>query len=273
MKSQLSNYFRCTKVVLLIFSATVLLGACSSTSTLSTRASQIRLINALQAHHVESRCEFLGNVTGIHPYNSCCLFGFTLYGSYWNYNDYALNHLLDNAAELGATHVFVNMGNGLEMRGEAYLCAQCIDSEGMADEDYCLDSEGKPEMDFCMDNEGNRIGSAQCQGADGDTPEKCRANRGKWIPGIQQAQCEAKGNAWVNKSADSKTCVSRGGVWRLRAKDQVSCQSKGGVWVVDEDVLKNALSPVRGQKNSGSGAGPGAGSEPVQRSRQIPQPK
>lgn len=267
MKKRASDYLPGTRIVLLILLAAFLFGACSSTSTLSSRASQIRLISALQAHEVESKCEFLGNVTGTCPYNSCCLFGFSLYGSYWNYNDYALNHLLDNAAELGASHVFVNMGNGLEMRGEAYLCAQCIDSYGNPDEDYCLDSGGVPETDFCLDEEGKRIGAAHCEGADGDTPEKCKANRGKWITAILQTQCEARGYSWVNKSADIKTCVSRGGVWRSRAKDQVSCESKGGTWTVNEDVLKSALSPVKGQKEGGG--------EPAesQRRRTIPQPQ
>jgi len=264
MKKQPSDYLPCLRILLILFAA-ILCVACSSTSTLSTRASQIRLISALQAHEIESKCEFLGNVTGTHPYNSCCLFGFTLYGSYWNYNDYALNHLLDNAAELGASHVFVNLGNGLEMRGESYLCAKCVDSYGNPDQDYCLDPEGKPEVDFCVDNEGNRIGAGHCQGAEGDTPEKCKANRGKWIPSILQAQCEARGHAWVNKSGDLETCVSRGGEWRSRAKDQISCESKGGNWIVDEDALKSTLSPAKGQEERGS--------EPAQRRRSIPQPQ
>lgn len=266
MRRQFSNCFRYTGIVLSLLLSAFLFEACSTTSTISTRASQVRLISALQAHEVESKCEFLGNVTGTHPYNSCCLFGFSLYGSYWNYNDYALNHLLDNAAELGASHVFVNLGNGLEMRGTAYLCAQCIDSYGNPDEDHCLDSAGVSETDFCVDEEGDRIGAAHCQGADGDTPEKCKANRGKWIPAIVQTQCEVRGYEWVNKSGDLKTCVSRGGVWRSRAADQVSCESKGGTWTVNEDVLKSVLSPAKGQKEGGG--------EPAQnqRRRTIPQP-
>jgi hypothetical protein len=119
MKERRTAFHREGILLLTIVSAMLLLSACSSTSTLSTRASRVRLISAVQAHSAETQCEFLGNVSGTYAYSSCCLVGSNFFGSYWNYNERALNELLDNAAELGATRVFVNLGNGLELRGEA----------------------------------------------------------------------------------------------------------------------------------------------------------
>jgi hypothetical protein len=227
------------------------LTGCSTSSTLSTRASRVRLISAVQAHAAETECEFLGNVAGTYPYSSCCLFGFNFSGSYWNYNEHALNQLLDNAAELGSTHVFVNLGNSLELRGEAYVCAYCMDRNENPDEDYCLGFNGFPETDSCLDEERNMIGEARCDGADAGNPQECKAKRGRWVPAITQTQCETRGHTWMQKSTDRPTCESRGGIWRPRAKDQVSCESKGGTWVINEDLLRSTLSPTKGPAEGG----------------------
>ena len=229
----------------------LILTSCASTSTLSTRASRVRLVSALQAHEVEDQCEFLGNVTGSSSLGSCCLFRFDLYSSYWNYDNDTLNELLDNAAELGATHVFVNLGNGLELRGEAYLCAYCEDADGNRDMDYCELADGKRDNGYCQDEDGNPIGAAHCEGCEGAermNEAECREDCGKWFPAVSQTGCETQGHKWVPESKDRAACEARRGIWRPMARDKVSCESKGGLWVINEDVLRLAPSPVRGKE-------------------------
>lgn len=251
MNEMKTDLLRNGALLLTVVSALMFVSACSTTSSLSTRASQVRLISALQAHAAESQCDFLGNVAGTYAYSSCCLFGFNFIGNYWNYNEHALNQLLDNAAELGATHVFVNLGNSLELRGEAYVCAYCKDRNENPDEDYCLGFDGSREADICLDDERNPVGEARCDGAEAATPAECKAKRGRWVPAITQAQCETRGFTWMRKSENRATCEARGGVWRPRAKDQISCESKGGTWVVNEDLLRSTLSPQKGAKEGG----------------------
>ena len=220
--------------------------SCSSTSTLSSRASRVRLVSALQAHEVEDACEFLGNVRGAYPFGGCCLC-WGLIGC-WTYNDEALNELLDNAAELGATHVFVNLGNGRELRGEAYCCAYCELPSGSPDEDYCQAYDGKPEKAYCEGPDGEPIGMAHCRDADGEDAAECVANGGRWIPAIDEIGCDFRHGRWIPKSEDRSECEARGGIWRPKAKDQITCEGKGGKWVLNEDVLRFGPSPVRGKE-------------------------
>ncbi|MBW1801813.1 MAG: hypothetical protein JRJ85_13905 [Deltaproteobacteria bacterium] len=252
MKDTKKADLRVKVLLILVYLITVLIiTSCASTSTLSSRASRVRLVSALQAHEVEDQCHFLGNVTGTSSLGSCCLFRFELYESQWNYNDDALNQLLDHAAELGATHVFVNLGNGMELRGEAYLCARCEDADGNPDMDYCEMPDGLRVGSYCQTEDGNRIGAAHCEGCEGAetmNEAECREKCGKWFPAISQRECEDQGHRWIPESKDRATCEARGGHWRPKAKDKVSCENKGGIWVINEEVLRLAPSPVRGKE-------------------------
>ncbi len=217
--------------------------SCSTTPTMSTRASRVRLITAIQAHEVEAKCEFLGNVTGLEPLCGFCLcWGFP---GCWTYNNRAVNELLDNAAELGATHVFVNRGDGNELRGDAYLCAYCRRPDGNPDEDYCETDDGNIEIPYCEDADGKIIGAAHCKGAEGRLPAECKQNNGKWITAIDQMACESQDHKWIPKSLDRETCEARGGKWRPKAKDQITCEAKGGTWIINTDVLRRAASPAK----------------------------
>ncbi len=220
--------------------------SCASTSSLSTRASRVRLISALQAHEVEDQCEFLGNVRGSYPYGGCCMCWGVI--GCWTYHDKALNELLDNSAELGATHVFVNLGNGMELRGEAYCCAYCKLPDGNPDVDYCQGPDGNPDMDYCQGPEGNPIGAAHCEGAEGKNLAECKANGGKWIRAIDEPTCEVMHGRWIPKAEARSICEARGGLWRPKARDKISCESKGGTWVMNEDVLRRAPSPIKAKE-------------------------
>lgn len=143
------------------------LSACARTP-LATRASRVRLLSAEQAHFVEERCEFLGNVVGT---------------SYWTLSrdiahSNALHELMDNAAELGATHVFVNEGDFRNLRGEAFFCAFCRMPNGYADESQCLDD-------------------------------------GQKVPIDDQETCELKGYYWNERATDKIGCEAKGGIWVL----------------------------------------------------------
>lgn len=226
----------------------LVLCACGATpSTLSSRASRVRLISAVQAHEVENRCIFLGNVTGSARGGLGGLRGFVWKESWWNYNSHTLNELLDNAAELGATHVFVNLGDGLELRGEAFRCAYCRLPDGNPDHGYCRTPDGMPDMNLCVDTEGNEIGTPHCDGAEARTPMECRIRGGKWVPAISQAKCEAEGHMWIPKAEDQTTCVARGGIWMPEATDRISCEAKGGDWVIDREILRLAPSAAAGK--------------------------
>ena len=140
---------------------------CTATD-LSMRASLVKLTTVEQAHILEYECQYLGSVVG---------------ASYWyqfesqdvGHNN-ALNELLDNAAELGATHVFVNRGNYHDLRGEAYYCAYCRLADGKADVSRCLHEE-------------------------------------KEISGLDRLNCVKKRYHWHMRALDEQTCIERGGTW------------------------------------------------------------
>jgi len=146
----------------------VILSGCAG-KDISMRASLVKLVTADQAHILEYECQYLGNIIG---------------ASYWYQlrsediaHNNALNELLDNAAELGATHVFVNRGNYSYLRGEAYLCA------------YCRLPDGTPDISVCRDRKGQNV------------------------IGLDRISCEKKGFHWHMRSLDQETCIERGGVW------------------------------------------------------------
>lgn len=146
------------------------LAASGCATDISTRSTQVKLVSAEQAHILEYDCQFVGNVIG---------------SSHWYlfaaqkvaYNN-ALNELLDNAAEIGATHLFVNLGNYQDLRGEAYYCAYCELANGKPDRSKCLDADGA--LDYAKERD----------------------------------KCEAKGFTWITKALDRVTCEDRGGTWR-----------------------------------------------------------
>lgn len=215
----------------------------SCATELSTRASRVRMVSTVQAHQCENKCEFLGNVAGDSFFwGGCCLsWGFLREVPYNN----ALNELLDNAAELGATHVFVNLGTGEGLRGEAYCCAYCRKADGNPDVPYCQGPDGNPDMPCCEDADGNPVGAAHCEGAAGKDKAECESNCGKWIPAIDQSTCEAQGNIWTPRAEDQSACEAKGGTWIPQAEDQITCESKGGTWVIDEDVLRREPEDLR----------------------------
>lgn len=213
--------------------ASVILTSCAS--DLSTRASRVYMVSAIQIQRVESECEFLGNVRGASFFwGGCCL-------SYLAWRDVAynnaLNELLDNAAEIGATHVFVNLGTGEGLRGDAYRCTYCRGPDENPDTAYCQGPDGKRDVATCTDAEGRRVGAAHCEGAEGDDPAECEKNCGKWVPEIGETTCKEKGFKWLPKAENPTDCESKGGIWIPVARDQVTCEGKGGTWVISTDVI------------------------------------
>lgn len=211
----------------------LILASCAS--DLSTRASRVYMVSAIQIQRVESECEFLGNVRGASFFwGGCCL-------SYVAWRDVAynnaLNELLDNAAEIGATHVFVNLGTGEGLRGDAYRCTYCRGPDGDPDTAYCRGPDGNPDVGYCTDSEGNRVGAARCEGAEGENRTECEKNCGKWIRETGQSACKEEGYQWVPKAENPVDCGAKGGVWIPVARDQVTCEGKGGTWVVNTDVI------------------------------------
>jgi len=207
----------------------------SCASDLSTRASRVYMVSAIQVQRVESECEFLGNVRGASFFwGGCCL-------SYLAWRDVAynnaLNELLDNAAEIGATHVFVNLGTGEGLRGDAYRCTYCRGPDGEADTAYCRGPEGGPDDGYCMDSQGKRVGMAQCEGAEGRDRAECEKNCGTWLPETGEKACKEKGHKWVPRAENPADCEAKGGIWIPVAKDQVTCEGKGGTWVINTDVI------------------------------------
>jgi hypothetical protein len=220
--------------VCLIAAFTLVLASCAT--EMSTRASRVRLVSVDHINECEVQCEFLGNVQG-ESYQSGWLF--------WSYTarriayNNALNELLDNAAELGATHVYVNLGDYPDLRGEAYSCCYCRTPDGKPDEDYCRFADGKRDAACCRDRDGKVIGAAHCECAEGKDPVECKANGGKWIPAIDKKECEKRSGKWIPEAKDRKACEDKGGIWLPVAKDQVTCESiKGGKWIINEDVLR-----------------------------------
>lgn len=240
--------------VLLCLIAPLVLVSCAT--KLSTRASRVYLLSAVQVHEVEAQCEFLGNVTGTSFFSSGGCLSWCVGGLLsWNilgrtgYNN-SLNELLDNAAEIGATHVFVNLGSGPDMRGAAYCCAYCLGPDGNPDRGYCLGPDNNPDIAYCEDIDGNLVGAAHCEGAEGENQAECEANCGKWIPAIDQIECEKQENTWVPEAENQDACEAKGGIWLPRATDQITCEeTKGGTWVLDEDVIRLLLlEPAEGDQ-------------------------
>jgi hypothetical protein len=213
--------------------ATLILTSCAS--DLSTRASRVYMVSAIQIPRVESECEFLGSVRGASfLWGGCCL-------SYLAWRDVAynnaLNELLDNAAEIGATHVFVNLGTGEGLRGDAYRCAYCRGPDGNPDTAYCRGPDGNPDEGYCTDPERNRVGEAHCEGAKGDDRAECEKSCGKWVPAMGEKTCKEKGLNWLPRAENPIDCEAKGGTWIPIAEDQITCESKGGIWVINMDVI------------------------------------
>lgn len=204
---------------------------------LSTRASRIHLVNVEQIRKVVNQCEFLGNVRGSALFPYCCVFSWGFLGD--TFYAGALNELMDNAAELGASHVFVNMGDGPFLIGEAYFCAYCLDSDGKPDEAYCVGADGRRDVGFCEDQFGNPVGAAACKGAQGNDRNECQANGGRWMPAIDQPTCEKQGNTWMTEAADQKACEDRGGTWMPKALNKKTCEEKGNQWVPNKEVVRD----------------------------------
>jgi hypothetical protein len=202
----------------------------------------------LQAQEVETQCEFLGNVSGTPSFWGYVFYGFGLWGSYWTYSNEALNEMLDNAAELGATHVFVNRGNSLELRGEAFVCAYCRMPDGEADTVACLGPDGEPDEDACVDAKGKPAGMAHCEGAEADGPDACAEAGGTWVPAVSKMECEGQGNTWVTRAKTRRACEEKKGTWVPRAINRVGCEAKGGEWITNTDVLRLAPSPAKGKE-------------------------
>ena len=208
----------------------------SCASELSTRGSQVYMVSAIQIQRVESECQFLGSVTGSSfLWGRCCL-------SYVGWRDIAyhnaLNELLDKAAEMGATHVFVNLGTGEDLRGDAYCCAYCQGPDGRPDVAYCQRPDGRPDMGYCVDLQGNRVGEARCEGAEGRDQTECEKNGGKWIPEIDKKKCKKEGYLWLPKAENPHDCRAKGGIWVPVARDQAACEDKGGIWIINTDVVQ-----------------------------------
>ncbi len=222
-------------LVFIILITPLILASCAT--HIATRATQVRLVTALRAQDVENICEFLGNVTGSDfPYVGC--FSWLDVWQRIAYNN-ALNELMKNAAELGATHLFVNLGYYYDLRGEAFVCAYCLGPKGEPDVAYCLGESGKPDVAYCQDFEGKPVGKAYCDGADKDNEIECIECDGKWIPAIDHEACEAQEHEWIGRARSIEVCEFRGGTWLPVAKDQVTCEeAKGGKWILNEDVLR-----------------------------------
>ncbi len=133
-----------------------------ATNRLSAPAAKIRLLAAEEMEDCKAKCEFLTHVTG----QSSSLSGSA---SYHN----SLTDLMENAARIGATHLFVNLGENAILRGEAYRCAYCMRSDGRAD-------------------------TSTCEGANASDPNSCQVRGGIWMSiARDRASCEAKGGVWV----------------------------------------------------------------------------
>jgi len=222
---------------LLVLCLATVLTLTSCATDMSTRATRVRLVSAEQVHQCEVRCEALGNVQGSsYPAGGCL--------SWWHTvrmiaHNNALNELLDNAAEIGATHLFVNLGDYPDLRGEAYRCAYCKDANGDADVAYCVDAfSGKRKRAYCQGDDDKVLGAAYCRGTDGKDPADCRANGGVWVPAVSETTCETLGGTWVPEATNRDACEATGDIWLPVAKTPAACEDKGGKWVIDKDVLR-----------------------------------
>ncbi len=232
-KTNSAFYVKLTATVICLL-ASFLLSSCAS--EISTRASRVYMVSAIQIQRVETECEFLGNVTGSSFFwGGCCL-------SYLAWRDItynnALNELLDNAAEIGATHVFVNLGTGEGLRGDAYRCTYCRGPDGNPDTAYCLGPDGEQDEACCMDIHGNRVGVAHCEGAEGKNKAECEQNCGTWVPEITEKACKESGHKWLPAADNPDDCKAKGGTWVPVAKDQVTCEGKGGAWLINREAIQ-----------------------------------
>lgn len=133
-----------------------------ATNRLSAPASKVRLLATEEMEDCKAKCEFLSHVTG----SSSSLSGSSAYHN-------SLTDLMENAARIGATHLFVNLGENAILRGEAYRCAYCMRSDGRAD-------------------------ISTCEGASAADPAACQLQGGVWMPiARDRASCEAKGGVWI----------------------------------------------------------------------------
>ncbi len=153
------------RILILHFIAFSLLIA-SCAIPMNEEASHIKQVTVAQSHILDYECEFLAEVTG----SSSAFSRDTAHNN-------ALNELLDNAAKLKATHVFINKGNFKDLRGAAYYCA------------YCKLADGKADTNKCVDTNSDKI----------DLPDR--------------PTCEKKGYIWYLKALNEKTCEKRGGSW------------------------------------------------------------
>ena len=183
--------FRVKTALTVLFLILLSIALTSCGPPLSTRASQVHLVNVEQIRKVVNQCDFLGNVRGSALFPYCCVFSWGFLGD--TFYAGALNELMDNAAELGASHVFVNMGDGPFLIGEAYFCAYCVGPEGKPDEAFCMGADGRRDVGFCEDQFGNPVGAASCEGATGSDQTQCNANGGKWMPAVDQPPAKARG--------------------------------------------------------------------------------
>ncbi len=237
-------------IFLSILCTAAVLALTSCATDMSTRASRVRLVSAEQVHQCEVLCEALGNVQGSsYPAGGC----FSWWGTVRDIaHNNALNELLDNAAEIGATHLFVNLGDYPDLRGEAYRCAYCEDANGDTDVDYCVDAvSGKRKKAYCKGEAGKILGAAYCQGAEGKDPADCRANRGVWIPAVEETKCESLGGTWTPEPANREACEATGDIWLPTAKDPAACEYKKGKWIINKDVLRRLPSGSLPQEAAG----------------------
>lgn len=233
----MKNKGKTTGLLVLCLVTAMILSSCAIATDMSTRASRVRLVSAEQVHQCEVQCEALGNVQGSsYPVGGCL--------SWWGTvrkiaHNNALNELLDNAAEIGATHLFVNLGDYPDLRGEAYRCAYCRDANGDPDVAYCVDAvSGKRKQAYCQGPDDKVLGAAYCRGAEGKDPADCRANGGVWVPAITETECEPMGGTWVPAAKNREACETTGDIWLPVAKDPAACEDKGGKWVLNTDVLR-----------------------------------
>uniref|UniRef100_A0A7C4W6F8 Uncharacterized protein n=1 Tax=Desulfatirhabdium butyrativorans TaxID=340467 RepID=A0A7C4W6F8_9BACT len=133
-----------------------------ATNRLSPPASKVRLLATEEMEDCKAKCEFIAHVTG----QSSSLSSSSAYHN-------SLTDLMENAARVGATHLFVNLGENAILRGEAYRCAYCVRPDGRAD-------------------------VSLCEGANAVDPAACQVQGGIWMPiARDRATCEAKGGVWV----------------------------------------------------------------------------
>ncbi len=223
------------KRLFFLFFIILLFCSCAATD-MTTRASRVRIVNVEQVQLCESQCKFLGNVKG-RSFSGAGLISWSSIGRSIAYNN-ALDKLLDNAAEIGATHVFIDFGDYHVLRGEAYQCYICMDKNGMPDTAKCMDINGKSDEDICIDKNGKPFEAAHCEGAKADNLLECRLRGGKWIPGITEEKCKNMGYKWIPRAKNRIDCERKGKIWVPVARDKESCEAKGGKWVPNRNLLK-----------------------------------